>query len=184
MRPISLTAAMAVGLMLAGCRAPSRMAARVTEVPRVDIELEGGNRGYLVGTPPPPGERSTTRQMVQTDVELPSWYRPHAGPSTAPLDGMAPPETDQMAGAEHEPMAGGPTGGTTGDYATYTVQKGESLWSISKKVYGKATAWRQIFDANRDQLKSPDQVRPGMTLRIPQSAPAQFGDDGGRTYQK
>ena len=34
---------------MSGCRT----ATKVTQVPRVDLELpEGGNRGYLVGTPP------------------------------------------------------------------------------------------------------------------------------------
>ena len=41
-------------LVISGCRT----ATRVTEVPRVDLELSGGNRGYLVGTPP---DRKSTR---------------------------------------------------------------------------------------------------------------------------
>ena len=56
-------------------------------------------------------------------------------------------------------------------YDTHTVQKGESLWSIAAKpeIYGKATGWRRLFDANRDLFARPDRIRPGMVLKIPRS---------------
>ena len=49
------------------------------------------------------------------------------------------------------------------------VQKGDTLWSIPAKpeMYGKATHWRRLFDANRDLLKSPDRLKVGMTLQVP-----------------
>ncbi len=53
---------------------------------------------------------------------------------------------------------------------TYTVQKGDTLSAISKQVYGKASAWNQIFEANRDQLKDPDRIQPGQVLKIPAKA--------------
>jgi nucleoid-associated protein YgaU len=76
-----------------------------------------------------------------------------------------------------------------GTYDSYTVQKGDSLWSIAAKpeVYGKASQWRRIFDANRDLLKTPDQVRQGMTLKIPRGEPADDSttyEDEGITYKK
>jgi hypothetical protein len=151
------------GLVVAGCQAPTRMAPRVRDVPRVDLSLEGGNRGYLVGTPPPSaGPARTTRQMVETDVEIPSFYKPKQG--AADLSGIAPPEM------EHEqPEAAGEAGDPAAAFETYVVQKGDSLWSIAARpdVYGKASGWRRIFEANRDLLKSPDRVKVGMTLKIP-----------------
>jgi nucleoid-associated protein YgaU len=50
---------------------------------------------------------------------------------------------------------------------TYTVVSGDSLSKISKKFYGDANHWRRIFDANQDQLKDPDEIFPGQTLKIP-----------------
>ena len=38
---------------------------------RVDQELEG-NRGYIMGSPPPPPERKSTRTIIGVDIELPS----------------------------------------------------------------------------------------------------------------
>jgi nucleoid-associated protein YgaU len=50
---------------------------------------------------------------------------------------------------------------------TYTVASGDSLSKIAKKVYGNANHWREIFDANRDQLDNPDLIKPGQVLKIP-----------------
>jgi nucleoid-associated protein YgaU len=50
---------------------------------------------------------------------------------------------------------------------TYTVRPGDTLSSIAAQVYGEAGDWRLIFEANRDQLGSPEGLRAGMTIRIP-----------------
>ncbi|MBJ6981904.1 LysM peptidoglycan-binding domain-containing protein [Luteimonas sp. MC1572] len=50
---------------------------------------------------------------------------------------------------------------------SYTVQKGDTLSHIAKAQYGKASQWRRIFDANRDQLDDPDRIQPGQVLKIP-----------------
>jgi uncharacterized protein YidB (DUF937 family) len=50
---------------------------------------------------------------------------------------------------------------------TYTVVAGDSLSKISKKFYGDANQWKKIFEANRDQIKNPDLIRPGQTFQIP-----------------
>jgi nucleoid-associated protein YgaU len=49
----------------------------------------------------------------------------------------------------------------------YTVAAGDSLWVISKKVYGQGSRWEEIYLANSEQLNSPDDVTIGMELAIP-----------------
>lgn len=85
------------------------------------------------------------------------------------------------------------------DAGEYVVESGDNLWVISKKVYGKGSQWRRIFEANRDRLGSPDAVlKVGMKLEIPPgdasptvrpSAPAgeapwgsELADASGRTH--
>ena len=75
---------------IAGCRT----ATRITDVPRVDLELSGGNRGYLMGSPSAEPELKTTRQMVETTIELPSFYKPKRSGTPVSLDDIAPPERD------------------------------------------------------------------------------------------
>lgn len=50
---------------------------------------------------------------------------------------------------------------------TYTVVRGDTLSKIAQDAYGKASKWRDIFEANRDVLDDPDTIQPGQTLRLP-----------------
>lgn len=59
--------------------------------------------------------------------------------------------------------------GGSGD-TTHTVVPGESLSKIAKRYYGKASKWKAIYDANRDQLDNPDLIHPGQVLKIPGDA--------------
>lgn len=50
----------------------------------------------------------------------------------------------------------------------YTIKKGDTLWDISKKFLGKATRWREIWNANSSRLKSgdPHWIYPGEKIVI------------------
>ena len=50
---------------------------------------------------------------------------------------------------------------------TYTVQKGDSLSKIAQMQLGDGRKWKEIFEANRDQITNPDLIHPGQVLRIP-----------------
>lgn len=50
---------------------------------------------------------------------------------------------------------------------THTVKKGDTLWAISKKYYGKGSDYPKIFNANKDKLKDPNKIYPGQVLTIP-----------------
>jgi nucleoid-associated protein YgaU len=50
---------------------------------------------------------------------------------------------------------------------SYTVQSGDSLSAISRKVYGTPTRWIDIYQANRDRMTSENALRVGQELRIP-----------------
>ncbi|HFS67159.1 MAG TPA: peptidoglycan-binding protein LysM [Flavobacteriia bacterium] len=49
----------------------------------------------------------------------------------------------------------------------YTVKKGDYLSKIAKEVYGDASKYNIIFEANKPMLKDPDLIYPGQVLRIP-----------------
>jgi nucleoid-associated protein YgaU len=50
---------------------------------------------------------------------------------------------------------------------TYIVQAGDTLGSISRKVYGTSSRYMDIYNANRDKLSSPNSVSVGQVLVIP-----------------
>jgi len=49
-----------------------------------------------------------------------------------------------------------------------TVEKGDTLSAISKRVYGDANKYQKIFDANKPMLKDVNKIYPGQVLRIPE----------------
>mgnify|MGYP006271238491 FL=1 len=65
------------------------------------------------------------------------------------------------------PSAGAGTDGPAEDRSVYEVRPGDTLSSISRTVYGTGARWEEIFEANRDLLRSPDDLRVGQRLRIP-----------------
>ena len=50
---------------------------------------------------------------------------------------------------------------------TYVVQKGDSLYGISRKFYGDSSYIDQIFQANRNSLTSKNSLKLGQKLIIP-----------------
>jgi nucleoid-associated protein YgaU len=65
--------------------------------------------------------------------------------------------------------ATGPAPGSQSE-RTYTVKPGDTLSKIAKEMLGDANAYRDIFNANRDQLTDPDKIKPGQVLKIPAHA--------------
>lgn len=57
--------------------------------------------------------------------------------------------------------------GASGGPVVYEVRGDDTLSRIAAKVYGNASDWRRIFDANRDVLNGPDDLSLGMRLIIP-----------------
>jgi phage tail protein X len=50
---------------------------------------------------------------------------------------------------------------------TYRVKRGDTLSSIAKEVYGNASAWRKIYEANRDVIPNQNVVSQGTVLILP-----------------
>jgi LysM repeat protein len=52
-------------------------------------------------------------------------------------------------------------------YGYWTVKSGDSLSKIAKDVYDNGNMYMKIFEANKDQLKDPNMVKPGQKLVLP-----------------
>jgi nucleoid-associated protein YgaU len=52
-------------------------------------------------------------------------------------------------------------------FGVYTVKAGDSLSKIAKSAYDDAGKYMAIFEANKDQLKDPNLIKPGQKLVIP-----------------
>lgn len=51
---------------------------------------------------------------------------------------------------------------------TYIVKRGDNLWNIAKKKYGKGSEWRKIYNRNKKVIGSnPNLIYPGQKYVIP-----------------
>jgi LysM repeat protein len=56
--------------------------------------------------------------------------------------------------------------------STYTIQQGDSLFSIAQQAYGDGNQWQKIYDANKQVIgDDPNLIRPGELLLIPALGP-------------
>ncbi|WP_143308263.1 LysM peptidoglycan-binding domain-containing protein [Chitinophaga vietnamensis] len=53
----------------------------------------------------------------------------------------------------------------SGGEQEYEVKSGDSLSKIAKNYPG--VSWKDIFEANKDQIKDPNLIYPGQKLKIP-----------------
>jgi LysM repeat protein len=50
---------------------------------------------------------------------------------------------------------------------TYTVQSGDTLFSISRKFYKSSKRWKAILEANKKSIRNPKDLTVGQTIVIP-----------------
>ncbi|HOX09279.1 MAG TPA: LysM peptidoglycan-binding domain-containing protein [Candidatus Omnitrophota bacterium] len=161
-------ASAAMVISLAGCSVNTKMVTR--ERVDQDLSISSGNRGYLMGTAPAEGDRKTTREYIEVQVEVPSIEKesdvtkktaktsiPATNYETSNYEKSYVPETvvEEIDVVAEE------------EFVNYKVQKNDTLQKISMKYFGTTKKWKKIFDANTDTLRSPDKLKPGMTIRIP-----------------
>lgn len=91
-------------------------------------------------------------------------------PNKANLVGVVVEDADMPNSRRDPRTTDQPTAATTGQ--TIRVRAGDSLHALAELHLGSASRWRAIYDANRDSLKRPEQLRTGMKLRLPTGATA------------
>jgi len=47
------------------------------------------------------------------------------------------------------------------------IRKGDTLWHISRRVYGRGIRYTTIYQANKDQIRNPNRIYPGQTFALP-----------------
>ncbi len=114
--------------------------------------------------PAPAGGTAETNQPPVARTE-PDTAADPAQPliTRAPLNLERPAVAPAHTPAAHSGMTLAPT--ATGH--THTVSTGDTLMKISQQYYGTRSKWRDIYAANRNVMKSENDLKIGMQLKIP-----------------
>lgn len=150
-----LCAAGALVTIASGCTSPEL--ARTPYSPAESQWSEYISYSYSEWTPPrtaPPSSNSVTPETVVIPEQqpVPALLTPVEQPAPLPPVPPAPVQTVEKKKVEAH---------------TYTIQKGDTLSTIAKKVYGKASKWNVILDANKDKISDAGKLKVGMKINIP-----------------
>jgi len=150
----------------AGSRAGGEMASEMpSEAPAESSNLSGAPRlpdgsGPEAGRPSGPGESPDDAADRTAQREPPDDPRQPA--STGSLAARIPADS----------------GSAVPGVASVFIVRGDSLWSISRRRYGRGGRYTLIHEANRDRVRDPDLIYPGQILVLP---PRDRTGDGRRT---
>ena len=104
----------------------------------------------------PPASPAAAPQSAAPAAPAASAAKPApAAPATKPAAAAAP---KQAPSPTQEPAA-------AAGAKTYTIKPGDNLWKISKEVYGDATKYTRIIEANPGL--NPDNMKVGTKIVIP-----------------
>ena len=80
-----------------------------------------------------------------------------AGGNAATGQAATEPQTVQQAPLQHSK-------------ASVIIRRGDTLWQISRRVYGAGVRYTTIYLANEDQINNPDRILPGQIFGVPDEA--------------
>jgi LysM repeat protein len=77
----------------------------------------------------------------------------------------------KQSAAEKEVKLTRSAGGKGSLPVSYVVKEGDSLWWIAKykDIYNDPYLWPVLYDANKNVIKDPNKINPGMKLQIPRA---------------
>ena len=119
--------------------------------------------GHLApGSPPLP---ATPARLAPVDPGAADRGPPMRVEARAQAVDPAPARAEAVAPEPAHP----PTAGANGaDPRTHVVRRGDDLWSLAERYYGRGRDWRRIATANPDLLTGgPDRLEIGWRLAIP-----------------
>ncbi|MFL5174892.1 MAG: LysM peptidoglycan-binding domain-containing protein [Microvirga sp.] len=161
------------------------------------VELPPAAQPYVTSAPPQPPRRPA--ETVETTVPAPppaaagqpsasgeaglprTALAPQAVPAKAPTTVPRLPDPAAATATAPAPAAAAPPSGerqrepatvVIPEINTASVSRGDNLWRISRRVYGRGVRYTVIYSANQDQIRSPRLIYPGQVFVLPPDTPA------------
>ena len=87
---------------------------------------------------------------------------------------VSKPEKAAPASAEAASNGGGPKtleqAPLSQDTNAVIIRRGDTLWQISRRIYGAGVRYTTIYIANEDKINNPDRILPGQVFGLPKDA--------------
>ena len=126
----------------------------------VPFQREPGESVAAVA-PAPASSDAATKPAAPAVGELPAAPTPQAPAASAEklADVASAPAAPEATAPKLESVDG-----------AVIIRRGDSLWRISRRVYGHGVRYSNIYLANQDQISDPDRIWPGQVFRVPEKS--------------
>jgi nucleoid-associated protein YgaU len=81
---------------------------------------------------------------------------------------LAPATADAQAQSATRTISQAPL--TQSESASVIIRRGDTLWQISRRVYGQGVRYTTIYLANQDQIANPNLIEPGQIFGVPKDS--------------
>ena len=115
----------------------------------------------------PRGQKLDSVPVVEDEDELPAKLPPLIPPLLPTLPTL--PTEVEVSVAEISATEASFT--PPEQFDEYVVKYGDTLSGIAQKMLGSQSKYREVYEANRDRMASPDRLDVGKPIRIPRSKP-------------
>jgi nucleoid-associated protein YgaU len=138
-----------------------------SELPDGTIVLSKRGVAVALGDVAPSSEVAQSRAeapfvLPATASQAPSYTEKARQPAVAQL--MHPTRATPLADQ------GSSSPGIEAKTGTKVVSRGDSLWRISRLIYGVGTRYEVVYRANREQIRDPNRIYPGQVFVLPAKA--------------
>jgi nucleoid-associated protein YgaU len=129
---------------------PAEGSQPTTAAPANNTGSQGGQPAVAANEMPPAGSSASG---ANPSARTPADAAPAAGPSSKGADVAIAPETVSPSLQKVQ--------------GAVIIRRGDTLWRISRRVYGHGTRYSTIYLANQKQIRDPDRIWPGQIFTVP-----------------
>ena len=142
-------------------RLPAGASAAARDIVEQTVKQAGAALAAIDVLPPQP-------DALQAALpELAAAISTAVGPATPESAEAGAPSAEQAAEAGPKTIEQAPL---TQARTSVIIRRGDTLWQISRRVYGQGVRYTTIYLANQDQIANPDLIEPGQIFGVPDEA--------------
>jgi nucleoid-associated protein YgaU len=139
----------------------------VKVVARAAVPFEREPGEAVAAVAPAETKPAETKPAAPAAAEVPAAPAP-----VAPATPAAPAETPAVVAATTPPGDVPEVVSPKLEHAdgAVIIRRNDTLWQISRRVYGHGVRYSTIYLANQDQIRDPDRIWPGQVFKVPEKS--------------